>query len=63
MFTITERVDYLAPRPTDKKAGICSRFSGTFDLRNPQGEVVATSYSLKTLRKRQAKLNTSLALD
>lgn len=63
MFSITERVDYLAPRPTDRKAGICSRHSGTFDLRDPQGKVIVTGTSLKALRKLQADYNTRFYLD
>jgi len=62
-YHLTERLSPDYARPDDPKAQAMPRGTGIFDLREPDGEVIATYRNLKLARRRQAILNTHLVLD
>lgn len=63
LFMVTERRDPVLAAPNDPRARALSYLSGVFDLRAPDGSIMATDSRLTTLRATQARFNSGTVLD
>ena len=63
LFLVTERRDPVEAAPNDPRARALSYLSGVFDLRAPDGSIMATDCRLAMLRATQARFNSGTILE